>query len=104
MAWKVQLTQTTRDDIYEIKQWYRQQSGIALKNFVEELVTAIDNLKSGQVEHRIVYKDNRKLPLRKFPYSIYYRRKEKEEIIIINAVLHNRREIGFLQDKLDKEV
>ena len=45
MAWEVKIAASARQDIIEIKQWYRKQSDQALKNFVSELSTAIEHLK-----------------------------------------------------------
>ena len=62
MAWEVKIAASARQDIIEIKQWYRKQSDQALKNFVSELSTAIEHLKENSTDYHVVYKNNRKLP------------------------------------------
>lgn len=103
MAWKVKIAASARQDIIEIKQWYQKQSDQALKNFISELSTAIELLKENSTDYRVVYKNNRKLPLKQFPYFVFYRRDESEELIIINAVFHKHKESSAFNHRLDDE-
>ena len=79
MGWKIKLAASAREDIRNIKSWYRKQSAQALENFIQELTASIEALKEDIQEHRLIYKNYRKLSLKKI--SLFHLlSKEREKI------------------------
>lgn len=103
MDWKVKITASAKQDISKIRHWYAKESIWALQNFVRELTAALDSLTKDVQENRLVHDNYRKLTLKKFPYAIYYQRKDEEETIEINAVFHTHRSNDFIQKRLSGE-
>jgi plasmid stabilization system protein ParE len=103
MAWKIKIAASALQDINNIKRWYKSQSDQALENFSDELFNSIESLKDDTVDFKAVYKDNRKLPLKKFPYFVVYRRIEADHSVIINAVFHKQRDDNALNRRLSED-
>lgn len=92
MNWKIQIRASAKEDIKAIKQWYRHESIQALENFTKELTATFELLQDDQVDYKPVHKNFRRVQMKRFPYTIYYQRKEKELSVEINAVFHNHRD------------
>ncbi|HEY8898750.1 MAG TPA: type II toxin-antitoxin system RelE/ParE family toxin [Niastella sp.] len=71
MPWSIRISASAKNDIIEIKNWYKEQSAVAAKNFIFELTEAIDSLHKENKEHKPVFVSYRRLLLKKFPYVIY---------------------------------
>ncbi|MES1221954.1 MAG: type II toxin-antitoxin system RelE/ParE family toxin [Bacteroidota bacterium] len=102
MAWKIRISASANKDIKDIKKWYKEKSFQTLENFTNELIEAIENLKRDTIEYKTVYGGYKRAFLNKFPYTIYYQRKEKENIIEINAVFHNRRDKDIITKRFEE--
>lgn len=98
---KIVVEQNAINEIAEACMWYSAKSLIASKNFENEIEEAFNYLKFTIVEHRKILGDIRILPLKVFPYNIYYLKKEKENKIFILAILHNKRNTDFIKTRLN---
>lgn len=103
MSWKIKVTASASQDIKAIKQWYQKASLQSLKNFVADLTASFDALKTNLIDFQPVYKNYRKIPLKRFPYSILYQRKENELTIIVYAVFHKQRDSDSFMERIHEE-
>jgi plasmid stabilization system protein ParE len=100
MPWSIKISASAKKDITDIKNWYKEQSVLAAKNFIFELTEAIDSLQKEIKEHKPVFKKYRRLLLKRFPYVIYYNRLPDDHITEIIAVLHTKRDRPFVKKRL----
>jgi len=96
MSYVIIIEDKATEDITEARKWYSQKSDLAAFNLETEIRQNIDSLKNSIIEHREVKKGVKLLPLKIFPYNIYYRKSEATETIQIIAVLHNKRDQNFI--------
>jgi plasmid stabilization system protein ParE len=78
-----------RTELLEARDWYERRVpglGAEFTRTVDGAVTAIANFPNGFAK---VYADFRQCALRRFPYSIVYRQRATELVVI--AVFHQRR-------------
>ena len=92
MSYKIKITQEAESEILQAQNWYEEQQTGLGQNFISTIKEHINLLKNPTVEHKIVFKNIRRVLTRRFPFVIYYIRDEKNLLIKIIAVLHNRRE------------
>lgn len=103
MSWKVVITGSAKEDIRTIKKWYRQESTQAAENFSKEIAEALESLQSDRIEHRLIYGNYRRLSLNKYPYVIFYQRRQNENIVEVNAVFHTHRDLATLRKHLSRD-
>ena len=69
--------------------WYeRQRPGLGVE-FVERVQDAFDRISRAPELHAIVHRDIRRALVRKFPYSVFYRIRDGQ--IVVLAVFHGKR-------------
>lgn len=102
MQWTISISASAKADIIEIKKWYSQQSIIASKNFIEEVIATIETLRNENKENKTVYGSYKRLLLKKFPYVIYYIRQPQSQVTQIIAILHNKRNRTFIFKRLQE--
>jgi plasmid stabilization system protein ParE len=97
---KAQLTTETEDDLAEAQRWYSRQRGIALSHDFRDAVGAglalIESYPEGQ---QTVYRNVRRLLLRRFPYALFY--VIDEDIAIVIGCFHTARDPNVWQERAD---
>jgi plasmid stabilization system protein ParE len=73
------------EDVRQIKKWYRSQKKGLEKEFAKELKVYINLLKKQEFLFQERYKNIRAIPLKRFPYLVYYF--VDENIIYVIAVI-----------------
>lgn len=89
------------DDIRDIHAWYEQISPAFAARFIRHLDEAIDRVREWPLIYQAVYRTFRRVPLRRFPYSVFYL--VDDERIVVVAVLHQVRDPRFIESRLDAE-
>ncbi len=85
----IRLGSAAKSDVREAKAWYaRQRPGLDLE-FRDELDATLARIRAFPESYAGVYKDVRRAGLRRFPYGVFYRRREGG--IFILAVIHHAR-------------
>jgi plasmid stabilization system protein ParE len=87
--------------IREIKQaneWYFEKSVLASENFGKEVYEMFQLLKDKRVEHRKIVNSIHVLPMKIFPYNIYYVFDNLNVKVI--AFLHTKRNPDFIEKRL----
>lgn len=78
------------DDISQIADWYDENGDHGLGHrFIDTFLTGLHHLRENGHIYRAVYLDFRKILLRPFPYSVFYRL--HDEIWIVTLVIHAAR-------------
>lgn len=92
MNYTVRIAPEAESEFLQAKKWYEeQQTGLGEK-FSKNIKEHINGLKDPSVEHKLVAENVRRILTKPFPFVIYYMRDEKNMVIKIIAILHNRRE------------
>jgi plasmid stabilization system protein ParE len=89
MTYTIKLTPEAKIDIQDSKEFYKLKSKKLAKEFLLNLDSAIEPLKTNPFLFQRGYRGIRKSPIAKFNSSIHYFTEEKTVVII--AVLHNSR-------------
>jgi|ERR1043165_1467746 plasmid stabilization system protein ParE len=89
------------NDIRSVYAWYEPISAAFAMRFIRRLDEAIVRAREWPLMYQIVYRVFRRAPLRRFPYSVFYR--ADEERIVIVAVLHQVRDPRFIESRLNGE-
>jgi plasmid stabilization system protein ParE len=76
-------------DIDEAFLWYEQQRAGLGAEFLNAVQSALDDLASHPAQYQIIHRNTRRMVLRRFPYSVFYR--IYDEVIVIVACMHVRR-------------
>jgi plasmid stabilization system protein ParE len=76
-------------DVEEAYRWYEAQQGGLGDEFLAAVSTVIESLVAHPERFPIVYRQTRRVNLRRFPYSLFYRIVDDQ--IIVVACMHGRR-------------
>ncbi len=80
-----------KEDIREAAKWYnKQQKGLG-KRFTAEVREKVQFIRQNPEASNMRYKNVRTAILNVFPFMIHYTIDEKDETIIVSAVLHTSR-------------
>ncbi len=86
---KVRLGAEAKQDVREAKEWYAERKpGLDLE-FRDELDRTIGRIQAFAESYAIVHKDVRRASLRRFPYAVFYHRRESGWFVL--AVVHHAR-------------
>lgn len=90
---KSRLFSAANKELAEATLFYAEESAAVASRFVDEVGEAIAEIERDPLRYRIYRKDVRVKFVAGFPYSIYYRAKEKE--IVIVAIAHQARKPNY---------
>ncbi len=79
-----------KSDIQSAIHWYEKQKTGLDKRFKKYLINAIDSLSDPIKGYGPVYMNLSRIPVRKFPYVIYFKIDLLRKKIVIYAVLHKK--------------
>ena len=86
-------------DLLQMRDWYEQQQSGLGEAFSVAIDEAINRLAAMPEMYPMVFRDVRRVKLRKFPYLIYYRvLLDRIEVI---AVLHGSRDPKLWQERVN---
>lgn len=89
MSLKIKVKPEAEEDITDAFLWYEEQSPGLGKRFLEDIDTKFSFLETSPFSSSILYKNTRRLLLKRFPYSLFYQIEEKQ--IVVLSCLHTRR-------------
>lgn len=87
-------------EIREADQWYFKKSILASEHLEKEFYEMMDVLRDETRQHRIIMGNVRMLPMKIFPYNIYYINDTRLNTIRIIAFLHTKRNPDFITKRL----
>ena len=100
MSYKLQVSEKSEIEIQTAKVWYEKQSVGLGEKFADEIKESIDSLLNPIADHKLVFKNLRRILLHRFPYIVYYIRDEQNFLIEIIAVLHNKQSLDILENRI----
>jgi plasmid stabilization system protein ParE len=93
------LTEKAQEDLDDAYQWYEDQELGLGKEFIRCIDAKIAKIKRYPLHHQVVQSDRvRRALTNRFPFSIYF--VDDEEIIVIFAILHQKRSPDFWKSRL----
>ncbi len=88
MNYKVILSPVAKADIRQAVKYYTLKvSETVAENFLSELENAIKVIAINPF-FQVYYKENRGLPMRKFPYIIIFKVDKPEQTVFVKAIFH----------------
>ncbi len=87
-------------DFSEIADFYALKSESVSANFVTALGNCLTLLQKNPLIGIAFFWFCRKIVLKKFPYCVYYKVNEKEQVVEIVAIIHHKRGIRTVRKKL----
>jgi toxin ParE1/3/4 len=91
--WVVELAPAAEGDVREAFLWYRERQVLVADTFRAEVIDAIDRIAHAPLKHPANEDGNRRLVLRRFPYSVFY--EVQGSTVTILAVAHHRRRPNY---------
>ncbi len=76
-------------DLIEIGTYYKNLSNDLGDKFYKEVRTVIESLKINPF-YQTDYNDIRKIPLKKFPYKVFFKIDEENKIVFVEAILNDK--------------
>ncbi len=86
---RIRLSVAAKRDVREAQEWYAQQKPDLDLEFRDELERTLDHIRAFPESYPVVHRDVRRANLHRFPYSVFYHRREKGLFVL--AVMHHAR-------------
>lgn len=90
MSLRVVFRVAARHEVEEAVTWYEQQRPGLGEEFLREIDEAILRAAGHPDQYPLVYADVRRAVARRFPYSVFFRIRDKRLVVL--AVFHGRRD------------
>lgn len=100
MEYSIIFYKDSKQDIIEIVKWYDLKSVELSNRFILQVDEAINKIRTSPEAFSYLYKDIRKIKLRKFPYMIFY--KIEKHTIHIYGVIHTKRNPQLYKKRLHR--
>ncbi len=96
------LTEKAQEDLDDAYQWYEENEPGLGKELVRCIDAKIAEIKRSPLHHQVVKSDRvRRALTNRFPFSIYF--VDEEELIVIFAILHQKRSPDFWKSRISPE-
>ena len=89
-SFTVRLRRRALADVGAIRRWYRGIDPSLEDRFVIELNETLDRMRQIPLAYQVIYRNTRRISLRKFPYNVYYLVQDPKVVVL--AVLHQKRD------------
>jgi hypothetical protein len=91
MKFSISIVPKAEEDILESLDWYNQEKPNLGFEFFDQLTEALGIIKQDPKLFAVRFKTVRAAPLKKFPFLIYFKILESENLVIILGALHTSR-------------
>ena len=78
-------------ELTDARDWYRDHNGVAAEQFVDEVLRMVESILDAPERWALGRNGVRRVPLRRFPFTIVYRHEPGSESVEIVAVAHQSR-------------
>ncbi len=86
MDYNIEISNGAELDIEEAVFYYKRQASARIaQNFLKDFKARLKDIKCNPF-YQIYYRDFRGLPLKKYPYIIFFQIDEENKVILINSV------------------
>ena len=72
MSRPIVLTEEAREDIEDVRSWYRRRSDVLSRDFARSLRLCFHGIEQFPEQYPVVHRNIRRALLRRFPYMILY--------------------------------
>ena len=100
MSAKIHIFKTALDDLQATLDYYESQSQGLEQRFSKAVNERIKFIAGNPEASPVRTEGFRGAQLKKFPYTIYYDFDERNNLVSISAVLHDKRDRKILQERL----
>lgn len=100
MAYTFQYFDQVITDIQEAKLWYKEKRDGLDVEFAFAIQEAIELIAKMPTAYTIRYKTIRVAHTKVFPYNIHFYCDELTELIVITAIVHNKRNSNVAQERV----
>ncbi len=98
---EIRILPAVLEDVAEAAAWYDEQKYPGLGDrFLDTFYASLSHIQQNGEIYRAAYKNSRKILIRPFPYSVYYRLHSK--IWIVTLVIHAARKPSLARSLLRK--
>ena len=92
MNYKIRISSLAKSHIKEAVSYYKKETFLKVaQNFVKDYKQTLQKIKQNPFFQRY-YKNFRGLPLKKYPYIIFFQVNESKKLISINAVFQGNKD------------
>jgi toxin ParE1/3/4 len=95
----VRFTPEAEEDLAEAQRWYRRRGTNVTRSFRQAVEAGLDLIERYPEGHPLVYRDVRRVLLRRFPYSLFF--VVDGEIAVVIGCFHSARDPKTWQDRGD---
>jgi plasmid stabilization system protein ParE len=89
MTVEVRLRPEAEEDLEEAATWYESQRPGLGQQFLDEVLTALATLSELPLGYAVIYRNTRRVWMKRFPFGIFYQ-VESDGVIVI-AIIHGSR-------------
>jgi plasmid stabilization system protein ParE len=91
MTYRLLFFDEALSDVLQAKQWYNEQCEGLDEEFAQALVQAISQISEMPFAYAVRYKNIRIAHPKRFPFNIHFYVDEPNAIVVITAIVHNKR-------------
>jgi plasmid stabilization system protein ParE len=91
MSYRYILHDLAQKDYEESLKWYIEKSAHAAQNFIKAVENALQLICEHPERWRNSYKNFHELGIKKYPFTIIYAIEADQQLIIVSAVYHHKR-------------
>lgn len=91
MSYHIQFYRRALDEYEDATTWYSERSRKAAENFALAVEEKLKILRAEPDRFGKTHRDYREVGLNKYPYKIVYVIKEKEQVVAIASIFHQKR-------------
>lgn len=100
MAYQFQYFDEALTDIQEAKLWYKKQRNGLEVEFALAIEKAIEHILEMPTVYAVRYKNVRIAHSKRFPYNIHFYIDKSNTLVIITAIVHNKRHPGIAKNRV----
>lgn len=94
MPFKYKFHPVAQEEYESSVSWYLIRSLKAASNFVKAVDKGLGNICADPKRHRNEYKNYYEYTIQKYPFTITYVIEESQQLVVIIAIYHQKREPG----------
>ncbi len=101
MKYSVIVTDDGDYDVEQAMDWYEnKQKGLG-KKYLNSFTNSIKLLIKNPFAFAVIFMEIRKVNTKRFPYSLFYQIDEKQNVVVVFAVIHSSRSDEAWKERID---
>lgn len=91
-----------REEFHDAANWYEERSIFAGDRFVKAMRLAVDSIMEDPPRYQHLGDGIHVFRLKKFPFRIYYSHEIETGVLLVHAVMHEKRRPDYWRSRLGK--